>query len=79
MFTVGPIVVILLFYLSFVLWLKFLTKGKEIKVIREEQLYNRSENKPQARNDQRDPVKREERSSLPDREEEEEDRDYGIV
>lgn len=83
MLTIGPSIIILLLILGFVLWIKFIKNDKQsVKVIKEEQLYNRDEEKQKeilAKKAQRDSVRREERSEIRIEKKEEEDRDYGIV
>jgi hypothetical protein len=81
MMVLGPTMIVLLFIVAFILWIKFLSNNKTVKVIREEQLYNRNN---ETRNDtlivvdQRAAVKRNE-TRLREQDEEELDRDYGIV
>jgi hypothetical protein len=69
MLIVGPSLIILLFIVAFVLWIKFVSEldDKTIKVIREEQLYNREKD---VKKDQRKPVKREEKTEKEKEEEE---------
>jgi hypothetical protein len=60
---IGPTMIIIFFVVAFILWLKFISFDKPVKVIREEQLYNRY--KEQKNNsviivDQRKPIKRQE-------------------
>lgn len=91
MMVLGPTMIMLVFFAAFILFIKFLTIDlKEVRVIREEQLYNRDlENrnvesqKDLVVRDNRGPVVRDYRSqpANTDRTAEEEglDRDSGIV
>lgn len=94
MLIIGPTFVLLMFFAAFILWIKFMTQGHEIRVIKEEQLYNRyleelrEKRDPQTKVEypQRDPVEKEtryiSRSSGPthtSNDTEETRRDSGIV
>jgi hypothetical protein len=69
MLIVGPTFIMLMFFAAFILWIKFMTQGHEIRVVKEEQLYNRyleelklkreAHTKPEF--PQRDPVEKETR------------------
>jgi len=70
MLALGPTMIVLLFFVAFILWIKFMTKDShEIRVIKEEQLYNRYLEELKERRQietkteypQRDPVSKEHR------------------